>query len=400
MIAFWTVVSAQCSCPLAEHVVCEASIARMPMRSFRELPVNDTEESTVKAIDLFAGVGGSSCGAKAAGVRVVAAIDAWELAGKAYGDNNPGTRVYTSLCEDVDPASIEKQFGRIELLLASPECTSHTCAKGAAERSETSRSTAFQVVRFAEALTPRWIVIENVVQMRVWAKYRQLIDSLEALGYRCMPQALNSADFGVPQSRRRLFIVCERGEKPPEIRPPDKVAHVPVRDIIDTNGTYRYNPLRAAARAVPTLERADRAIANVGPRNPFLIVYYGSDGSGGWQPVSVPLRTVTTLDRFAYVRHRDGVHEMRMLQVPELQLAMGFPRDYILTRGTRRDRIKLLGNAVCPPVMEHVVRTLITASPRSKMESAGGGRLPEYRKVRQAFKPRGSHVAPPGRPVD
>lgn len=330
---------------------------------------NDT---AFKAIDLFAGVGGSSCGAKAAGVRVVAAIDAWELACEAYKDNNPETNVYETRCEDVDPAKIERKFGKIELLLASPECTSHTCAKGSAERSERSRGTAFQVVRFAATLAPRWIVVENVIHMRAWAKYQRLIHSLETLGYQCLPHVLNSADFGVPQSRRRLFIVCERGQTPPEVRPPDDVAHIPVRNIIDTNGTYRYNPLRADGRAAPTLERADRAIANVGPRNPFLIVYYGSDGSGGWQPVSVPLRTITTLDRFAYVRRRDGVHEMRMLQVPELQLAMGFPKDYILTRGTRRDRIKLLGNAVCPPVMEHVVRTLITASPHSEMVSDAG----------------------------
>lgn len=319
-------------------------------------------ERIIRAVDLFAGVGGSTCGAKAAGARVVAAVDAWDLACKSYADNNPGTAVYESRCEDVDPAGIERQFGTIDLLLASPECTSHTCAKGAAERSEESRSTAFQVVRFAEVLLPRWIVIENVIHMRTWSRYDELMASLNSLGYRCMPQVLNATDFGVPQSRRRLFIVCELGQTPPEIAPPPDQRRLAVRDIIDNNSTYRYSLLRAAGRAVPTLERADRAIANVGPRNPFLIVYYGSDGSGGWQPVTAPLRTITTLDRFAYVRRRNGVHEMRMLQVPELKLGMGFPKDYILERGTRRDRIKLLGNAVCPPVMEHIVRTL-TAQP-------------------------------------
>jgi DNA (cytosine-5)-methyltransferase 1 len=200
--------------------------------------------------------------------------------------------------------------------------------------------------------------------MRAWSRYQNLIDSLETLDYRCVPHVLNSADFGVPQSRRRLFIVCERGQMPPEIHAPAPVKRVAVREIIDTNGTYQYTPLRAEGRAVPTLEKADRAIEGVGPRNPFLIVYYGSDGSGGWQRISTPLRTVTTLDRFAYVRRRDGTHEMRMLQVPELKLAMGFPEDYVLERGTRRDRIKLLGNAVCPPVMEHIVRALIRSAMR------------------------------------
>jgi DNA (cytosine-5)-methyltransferase 1 len=47
-----------------------------------------------------------------------------------------------------------------------------------------------------------------------------------------------------------------------------------------------------------------------------------------------------------------------MLQVPELKKAMGFPDGHVLKHGTRRERIKLLGNAVCPPVMEAVIRTL------------------------------------------
>jgi C-5 cytosine-specific DNA methylase len=49
---------------------------------------------------------------------------------------------------------------------------------------------------------------------------------------------------------------------------------------------------------------------------------------------------------------------MRMLQVPELKRAMGFQAGYELNCGTRRDRIKFLGNAVCPPVMEAVVRSI------------------------------------------
>jgi hypothetical protein len=47
-----------------------------------------------------------------------------------------------------------------------------------------------------------------------------------------------------------------------------------------------------------------------------------------------------------------------MLQVDELQRAMGFSGDYVLSQGSRRDKIKLLGNGVCPPVMQHIVTTL------------------------------------------
>lgn len=92
------------------------------------------------------------------------------------------------------------------------------------------------------------------------------------------------------------------------------------------------------------------------------MVYYGSDGSGGWQPLDRPLRTVTTIDRFALIEHDGKVPRMRMLQVPELKRAMGFCEDFEFPVGTRRDRIRLLGNAVCPPVMEAVVRALVSSS--------------------------------------
>jgi len=94
----------------------------------------------------------------------------------------------------------------------------------------------------------------------------------------------------------------------------------------------------------------------------FLIVYYGSDkrGSknGGWQPLSRPLRTITTLDRFALVEPDSNGPRMRMLQVPELKRAMGFAKEFVFPAGTRRDKIRLIGNGVCPPVMEVVVCAL------------------------------------------
>jgi DNA (cytosine-5)-methyltransferase 1 len=47
-----------------------------------------------------------------------------------------------------------------------------------------------------------------------------------------------------------------------------------------------------------------------------------------------------------------------MLQVEELQRAMGLPDAYRFGHGSRRDKIKMIGNGVCPPVMEAVIQTL------------------------------------------
>lgn len=124
------------------------------------------------------------------------------------------------------------------------------------------------------------------------------------------------------------------------------------------------------SRAKAPLERAQRGIDALGPGKPFLLVYYGSDGSGGWQPLSRPLRTLTTLDRFGLVTWSCDDLMLRMLQPLELRRAMGFDlvtmkREYRLDTGNRRDRIKLLGNAVCPTVMCAIVESLVHRAARN-----------------------------------
>lgn len=315
----------------------------------------------LSAVDLFCGAGGASAGARLAGVEVAAAVDTWPLAAKVYEDNFPSAQHHLSRAEDLDPRALKGNLpAALDLLIASPECTSHTCARGNGARSEASRMTAFEVIRYARALAPRWIVVENVIHMRSWSRYAEWLAALEALGYHLSEQILNAADFGVPQSRKRLFVCADRQAKPLPIRIP-RTHRQFARAILDLNGSFSFSPLRSKRRAKSTLARARRAIKKIGPGTPFLLVYYGSDGSGGWQGLDVPLRTVTTVDRFAIVRPKTRGYEMRMLQVGELRKAMGFPAGFVLRHGTRRDRIHLLGNAVCPPVMAAVIRSLTRA---------------------------------------
>jgi DNA (cytosine-5)-methyltransferase 1 len=292
-----------------------------------------------------------------AGVEVVGAIDAWDLAEATYSDNFPSARFYRDRCEALAPNAIKRQIGAIDMLIASPECTSHTCARGASPRSEKSRETAFEVIRYAEVFKPRWIVVENVVHMRTWKRFSSWLAEFGKLGYHTRTQVLNAADFGVPQTRRRLILTADLMRVPPPVKG-DPLTRIPVAQLIESDNGFRYSPLHKKGRARPTLARARRAMKAIGMHQPFLIVYYGSDGAGGWQRVDRPLRTITTVDRFGYVRPIDGGHELRMLQVPELRRAMGFPDEHSFLHGTRRDKIKLIGNAVCPPLMKEVIEAL------------------------------------------
>lgn len=275
----------------------------------------------IRCFDLYCGGGGSSRGAAMAGAKIIGGLDVWDLATKTFQLNFPLARVWNERAENVNPAHVAANVGRVDLLLASPECTSHSVAKGKAPRCEKSRETAFQVIRYAQVFKPRWIVVENVPRMTLWARFQEWLGGIHGMGYRTCLGVLDSQDYRTPQSRRRLFILCDRDAEPllpPKARGPKrKVAGILMRG--ESRGKpWPFRAVRSVGRAEATIERAERAIKAFGPRSEFIMVYYGNDGAGGYQSLDRPLRTVTTLDRFAYIRPKGRGHEMRMLQPPEL----------------------------------------------------------------------------------
>ena len=196
------------------------------------------ETEAIRGIDIFCGAGGSIAGARAAGVEIVAGVDMCSIATATFAANFPAAHVVTSRLEDLSIDDYKERIGPIDLLLASPECRNHTCAKGSAPRNESSRATAMQLVRYARLLRPRWLVLENVVYMRPWSRYQELKSRLEELDYRLAEHTLDASEFGVPQTRRRLFLVGDR-ERCPDGKPqihdgPRKAA----RSILDPAGTW------------------------------------------------------------------------------------------------------------------------------------------------------------------
>ena len=309
----------------------------------------------IKGLDLFCGAGGSSLGARTAGVEMVGAVDAWDIAAETYRDNFPQAEVITTRLDGNSGAGVFSKVDSVDLLMASPECTHHSIARGAKPKDETSRRSGWYVMPFVRAYEPRWIVLENVSGMRRWDGYKDLIDELGE-HYHLRVQMLDAANFGVPQTRKRLFILGDRLRKPAKIlagRPCSDVA-----TILDDSSAWKARPVSDGHLSENTIARIGRGMAELGKGEDFLVVYYGSDRAGGWQPLDRPIRTLTTLDRFGLVRWVDGVATFRMLQVSELRRAMGYPEGAKLERGSRRDRVKLLGNGVCPPVMQAVVESL------------------------------------------
>ena len=296
-------------------------------------------------VDFFCGAGGSSLGAEQAGLRPVGAVNHWLVAARTYERNHGISPVCHSISM-VDPDEIP----HADVLLFSPECTSHSQARGAKPRDEISRSTALEVVRFVASMRPSLFVVENVPGFRSYPLFGQWCADLQEAGYHLnhdasgrVGQILNSADFGVPQSRRRLFVVgsptCEISIQAPRTR------RRAVGECLDWS--LPMARIDARPRAAATLRRIARGREQFGER-PFLISYFGT--STGGHPLDRPCGTLTTRDRYALIRGG----EMRMLQPAELLRVMGFPDSYQLA-GTRAQMVMQIGNAVAPPVMRQIL---------------------------------------------
>jgi DNA (cytosine-5)-methyltransferase 1 len=309
-------------------------------------------------VDLFCGAGFGARGAVRGGGTPLLGLDAWELATQTYQANFPGAAVITDRIENVSA----KKLGRIfkpDVLLTSPECTSHSIARGARPGSEQSKETAIGIVPWVEAMKPRWVIVENVNRMKQWDRHDELVRTIEGLGYSVSDLFLNSAEFGAGQARKRMFLVCDRlgtTVTREELLAFGNYEQHSARDIINWDADYPATKLYKAGRAQATLDRAQRAIKALGRGVPFIIVYYGSDYAGGWQSLDVPLRTVTTIDRFGLVTWKGDIPYLRMLQPDELLKAMGGGSEHTLPHGNRREKVKLCGNGVCSDVMTAIFK--------------------------------------------
>ncbi len=194
-----------------------------------------------------------------------------------------------------------------------------------------------------EVHRPKVVLVENVPEMRAWTLYPAWRASFEALGYALAEHVIDAADHGVPQHRRRLYVVATRSRAPLRLELPRR-EHVAVADVLDLD-TGTWAAVDRAGRSRATLARIEAGRAAFGER--FLAPYYGSGSGLTGRSLARPCGTITTRDRWALV---DG-DRMRMLSVPEYARIMGFPAGYHVPTKPKALGVHLLGNAVCPPVV-------------------------------------------------
>jgi DNA (cytosine-5)-methyltransferase 1 len=167
-------------------------------------------------IDLFAGAGGMSLGAQAAGIELLAAVEACPHAARTYERNFPDTRVFCTDVRNFDEWMPDRPKRSNLILFGGPPCQGFSISNQRTRNSGNARNhLIFSFVEAVSKLQPELFVMENVkgILETEGAYFLQsAVDAFEKLDYQVSVHLLNAVDFGVPQRRSRVFVV---GSKKP-----------------------------------------------------------------------------------------------------------------------------------------------------------------------------------------
>lgn len=286
-------------------------------------------------VDNFAGGGGASTGIEIAiGRSVDIAINHDPAAIAMHRANHPTTEHYTEDVWKVDPA--EACAGRpVALAWFSPDCKHHSKAKGGKPVSKKIRGLAWVAVKWAKAVRPRVIMLENVEEFQDWGRldennrpdprykgetFRRFVRQLERLGYEVQYRLLKACDYGAPTVRKRFFLIARCDGEPivwpePTHAAPDslevvsglKKPWVPVADVLkfdlpcpsifasseEIMEQYGIRAVRPLSEN--TMKRIARGLMKFVVNNPkpFIVQVNHSGNQFRGQDIDSPLDTIT-----------------------------------------------------------------------------------------------------------
>lgn len=280
----------------------------------------------IYAADLFCGAGGTSEGLEFAcqerGLELeLLAINHWDVAIATHTINHPEAN---HLCENLDNVNPKKVVpsGYLDILVASPECTHHSNARGGRPMSDQSRASAWHVLRWAEALRVKNILVENVKEFENWGPlgsngrplkskkgelFKAFINSLKAMGYNVDHKILNAANYGDATTRQRLFILARKGKKvewPAATHTPNgdmtllgkTLKWRTAREIIDWNVSGKSIFERKKPLSDNTMRRIIAGLRKFSGKElePFLVKLYKTSDAAD---IDKPVPTLTTVPK-------------------------------------------------------------------------------------------------------
>ena len=345
-------------------------------------------------IDLFAGAGGMSLGAEMAGVVTKAAVEMHHAAFETYRINHPDCTVLQMGVEHLQNLSMP--FPPDDLIVfGGPPCQGFSTSNQRTRSVHNKKNWMFQAfIAFVKKTKPAWVIFENVkgileTEGGLFAK--QIRKDLERLGYHCEQGLLNAADFGVPQSRSRFFIIGRLDADPPKLPTGGGMAKVSVDDALHdlpalVNGAH-IDVLPYARNAQTDYAQCMRGglkessghlvsfnAKSIVERYPFI------PPGGNWADIPEEMmasykdrarchtgiyrRLDPTRPSVVIGNFRKNMlihpHEHRGLSVREAARLQSFPDSFIF-KGSIGLQQQQVGNAVPPLLAEAVFRQVVTA---------------------------------------
>jgi DNA (cytosine-5)-methyltransferase 1 len=294
-------------------------------------------QQSLKTVDLFSGCGGLSLGFANAGFEIVAAYDNWQLASRVYQANFKHDHHLLDLSK---PRLVADHIRTYEpdCIIGGPPCQDFSIAGKRIESGRASLTVAF--ARTVELVRPRIMVMENVYNIEKSRSLKSAIAILRRAGYGLTSRVIDASYVGVPQMRRRYFLVGEMG------RPDDTLgkqldaglAAKPMT-VSDHFGErlgveyYYAHPRNYKRRAVFSVHEPSATIRRVNRPIPANYVRHPADKA----PIDGNVRALTTSER------------------AEIQT---FPPSFVFC-GAPSQQEHLIANAVPVKLAEYVAKCVV-----------------------------------------
>jgi DNA (cytosine-5)-methyltransferase 1 len=323
---------------------------------------------SLKYIDLFSGAGGFSLGFDYKGFQNVFSIDIESSFCKTYRYNFPNHQLIEKDICDVKDSEITylKEFDTIDVIIGGPPCQGFSIAGNIGRKFvDDPRNRLFkEFVRFVKIIKPKFFVMENVARLYNHNKGKtrqEIITDFENLGYKVACKILNSADYGVPQVRKRVIFIGTSTDK--KIIFPEKEVntYVSVKEALS-----RYPKLKSGEESsVPN------HVAMSHSEQMLTKMSYVTDGGDRNQiPLKIRPKSGDVRKYIKYASDKPAVcvtgdmrkifhyDQNRALTVRELAKLQSFPDDFIF-KGSKISQQQQVGNSVPPKMAESIASVII-----------------------------------------
>ncbi len=338
-----------------------------------------------KIVSIFSGVGGIDLGFESAGFETVFSTDIWNKACESLKENFPKSEVFCGNIEDINFKPIKEKYVEIAGLVGGPPCPPFS--KSRFYRKEKDRGiddadgfmTVSNYFRAVEELDPKFFFFENVAGF-VFKPHKEALEFIEKestrLGYKIFHQVINSADYGVPQTRQR-FICIGVKKSMDNFQFPEQTHSDPKHTVQNTKNWITCGDVLTDIDF--DLVEDEKMLAGSKHKDLLALIPPGDNYLYFTKERGYPLPIFKWRSRYwsfllklsperpswtiqaSHSNNMGPFHwKNRFLRIQEIKRIQSFPDNYII-QGSYKDQWRQVGNAV-PPLLAFVIANQINSS--------------------------------------